>query len=131
MKMRTIYSCFKEIADRHSHEPAIIEDDRTLSYDELDKMVDAIAAKFYDRHPTSVGIVMHHGAEQIAAMLAVLKSGAFYVPAEPSLPQERIDYMMQSAGVDFIINDNYCKHLQPTNRRMDDRSEPQGLAYVL
>lgn len=131
MKMRTIYSDFKKVADRYSDKPAIIEDDRTLSFSELDKMVDAIASKFYDRQPKSVGIVMHHGAEQIAAMLAVLKSGAFYVPAEPSLPQERIDYMMQTAGVDFIINDNYCKHLKPADKIMEDRSEPDGLAYVL
>ena len=87
-------------------------------------MVDAIASKYYDRQPKTVGIVMHHGAEQIAAMLAVLKSGALYVPAEPTLPQERIDYMMQTAGVDFVINDNYCKHLKPTDKLMTDRSEP-------
>ena len=128
---RTIYSFFKETADRYPDNPAIIEDDRTLTFSQLDRMVDAIATKFYDRQPKSVGIVMHHGAEQIAAMLAVLKSGAFYVPAEPSLPQERIDYMMQSAEVDFIINDNYCKHLKPAERTMTDRSEPDGLAYVL
>ena len=128
---RTIYSYFKETADKYPEKPAIIEDDRTLTFSQLDRMVDAIAIKFYDRQPKSVGIVMHHGAEQIAAMLAVLKSGAFYVPAEPSLPQERIDYMMQSAGVDFIINDNYCKHLKSADRTMADRSEPDSLAYVL
>lgn len=128
---RTIYSFFKEKADRYPENPAIIEDDRTLTFSQLDGMVGAIATKFYDRQPKSVGIVMHHGAEQIAAMLAVLKSGAFYVPAEPSLPQERIDYMMQTAGVDFIINDNFCKHLKPADRIMTDRSEPDGLAYVL
>lgn len=128
---RTIYSFFKETADRYPENPAIIEDDRTLTFSQLDGMVGAIATKFYDRQPKSVGIVMHHGAEQIAAMLAVLKSGAFYVPAEPSLPQERIDYMMQTAGVDFIINDNFCKHLKPADRIMTDRSEPDGLAYVL
>lgn len=128
---RTIYSFFKETADRYPENPAIIEDDRTLTFSQLDGMVDAIATKFYDRQPKSVGIVMHHGAEQIAAMLAVLKSGASYVPAEPPLPQERIDYMMQTAGVDFIINDNFCKHLKPADRIMTDRSEPDGLAYVL
>ena len=128
---RTIYSFFKEIVDRYPENIAIIEDDRTLTFSELDKMVNAIASKFYDRQPISVGIVMHHGAEQIAAMLAVLKSGAFYVPAEPSLPQERIDYMMQTAGVEFVINDNFCKHLKPTAKEMVDRSEPDGLAYVL
>ena len=128
---RTIYSFFKEIVDRYPENIAIIEDDRTLTFSELDKMVNAIASKFYDRQPISVGIVMHHGAEQIAAMLAVLKSGAFYVPAEPSLPQERIDYMMQTAGVEFVINDNFCKHLKPSDKEMTDRSEPDGLAYVL
>lgn len=128
---RTIYSVFKEIVDSYPENIAVIEDDRTLTFSELDKMVDAIASKFYCRQPKSVGIVMHHGAEQIAAMLAVLRSGAFYVPAEPSLPQERIDYMMQTAGVDFIINDNYCKHLKPADKEMTDRSEPDGLAYVL
>ncbi len=74
----------------------------------------------------SVGIVMSHGAEQIAAMLAVLKSGAAYVPAEPTLPQERIDYMMQTAGVSFIITDNYCRNLKPAGEETDDRSTPDG-----
>lgn len=128
---RTIYTYFKETASKYPSMPAIIEEDRKLTFSELDVMIDSIASKFYDRRPESVGVVMHHGAEQIAAMLAVLKSGAFYVPAEPSLPQERIDYMMQTAGVDFIINDNYCKHLKPTDKDMPDRSEPEGLAYVL
>lgn len=131
MDKQTIYSRFKEIARQIPDARAIIEDDRTLTYSELDAMADAILAKFYDALPKGVGVVMHHGAEQIAAMLAVLKSGAFYVPAEPSLPQERIDYMMQTAGVDFIINDNFCRHLSPSDREMPDRSKPGGLAYVL
>ncbi len=127
----TIYSCFKEIVRKYPQMPAIIEDDRTLSFAELDDMVDAICVKFYDKKPCYVGVVMHHGAEQIAAMLAVLKSGAAYVPAEPSLPQERINYMMQSAGVDFVITDNYCRHLRPAELELADRSKPDGVAYVL
>ena len=131
MNSNTIYSRFKDIADRNPDNPAIIEDDRTLSYSQLDIMADCILAKFYDRSPRYVGIVMSHGAEQIAAMLAVLKSGAAYIPAEPSLPQERIDYMMQTAGVGLIINDNYCRHLKATDKVMADRSTPEGVAYVL
>ena len=106
---RTIYSFFKEILDKCPERKAIIEEDRTLTFSQLDDMVNAIAAKLYDLQPKAVGIVIHHGAEQIAAMLAVLKSGTFYVPAEPTLPHERIDYMMPTTGVDFIMNDNYCK----------------------
>ena len=131
MTNMTIYSRFKEMADRIPDAPAIVEDDRTVSYSQLADMADCILEKFYDRAPRFVGIVMSHGAEQIAAMLAVLKSGAGYIPAEPSLPQERIDYMMQTAGVDLIINDNFCRHLECPDKRMADRSTPDGVAYVL
>lgn len=130
-KSATIYSRFLELAVNYPDSPAIIEDDRTLTYSQLNAMADSILDKFYDRKPGYVGIVMHHGAEQIATMLAVLKSGAAYIPAEPSLPQERIDYMMHTAGVELIITDNYCRHLKPAQREMKDRSTPDGVAYVL
>ncbi len=86
MSKNTIYSRFKEMATKYPENPAIVEDDRMITYSELDAMVDSILAGFYDEKHASIGIVMHHGAEQIAAMLAVLKSGADYVPAEPFLP---------------------------------------------
>lgn len=131
MKTHTIYSRFKNQANLTPDAPAIIEEHRTISYSELDCMACDIMAKFYDSKPTCVGIVMHHGAEQIAAMLAVLKSGAAYVPAEPSLPRERIEYMMQTAGVKLIITDKYCRDLPTSTRRMPDRSTPDGVAYIL
>lgn len=131
MSKRTIYSRFREIKEKYPDKPAIIEEDRTLTYSELDSMVDAILSKFYDINPSFVGIVMSHGAEQIAAMLAVLKCGAAYVPAEPSLPQERIEYMMKTAGTQLVITDNFCRHLKPTDKIMPDRSEPDSVAYVL
>ncbi|MCM1520241.1 MAG: amino acid adenylation domain-containing protein [Lachnoclostridium sp.] len=131
MKTHTIYSRFKEIASRQPEAAAIVEDDRTVTYKELDELIDSIMSKFYDDKPSVVGIVMHHGIEQIAAMLAVLKSGAAYVPAEPTLPQERIDYMMLTAGANLIITDNYCRRLHPQKRDMPDRSSPDGVAYIL
>lgn len=131
MSNRTIYSKFKEVAERQPEATAIVEDDRTVSYAELDELADSIMAKFYDARPAVVGIVMHHGIEQIAAMLAALKSGAAYVPAEPNLPQERIDYMMETAGAELIITDNYCRHLKTATSDMPDRSMPDGVAYIL
>ena len=131
MNKKTIYSCFKENVLKHPDQPAIVDDDRTISYSQLDTMVDAILAKFYDQKPSYVGIVMRHGAEQIAAMLAVLKSGAAYVPAEPFLPKDRIDYMMKMAGVTLVITDEYCDNISPVKETFIDRSTPEGVAYIL
>lgn len=131
MDKHTIYSRFHEMAIRYPDSPAVIEDSRSLSYAQLDVLVDSILVKFYAQSPSCVGIVMSHGAFQIAAMLAVLKSGAAYVPAEPALPANRIAYMMQTAGVSLIIDDNYCRNLSPIPAPLTDRSSPDGLAYIL
>ena len=131
MTTKTIYSRFKEMAVRYPDSPAIVEDMRIISYAQLDAMADSILAKFYASEPSFVGIVMHHGAEQIAAMLAVLKCGAAYVPAEPFLPKNRIDYMMKTAGARLIITDEYCEDLEPATETYEDRSTPDGLAYIL
>ncbi|MCM1319127.1 MAG: amino acid adenylation domain-containing protein [Muribaculaceae bacterium] len=131
MKTHTIYSAFKAIVNRYPDAIAIIEDGRTLTYSELDALANRIMAKFYDNKLPAVGIVMRHGAEQIAAMLAVLKSGAAYIPAEPSLPKMRIEYMMQQAGVQLIIDDDFCRNLPIAKNELPDRSTPEGVAYVL
>lgn len=130
MDNRTIYTRFHQWASVHPDSIAVAEDGRSATYRELDMMADAIMSKFYTKRYSAVGIVMRHSIEMIAAMLAVVKSGAAYVPAEPSLPRKRIDYMMHAAGTEFIITDAYCRNL-PAPQPLADRSVPEGVAYIL
>lgn len=130
MDRKTIYSIFSQWVSRQPDATAVVEDGRSVTYRELDAMSNNIMSKFYAERYSAVGIVMSHGIEMIAAILAVLKSGAAYVPAEPSLPKDRIDYMMRTAGVDFIITDGYCRDF-PEARPLPDRSAPEGVAYIL
>lgn len=143
MDSNTIYGMFRDVVDRWPDRPAVIEEtavvedaaviDETMTYTfaDLDALVNRIMAKFYDQRPQRVGIVMSHGAHQIAAMLAVLKSGAAYVPAEPALPRDRRDYMMHAADVALIIDEEYCRDLPVEVPDLPDRSTPKGLAYIL
>lgn len=131
MKKDTIYGVFKKQVDLYPERPVVLQDDITITFSQLDKTVDAILSKFAGKKHEFIGIVMHHGYLQVAAMLAVLKSGAAYVPAEPSLPADRIKYMMRNAGVDLVIDDEFCKDLMQTPPDFPDMSEPEGIAYVL
>lgn len=126
----TIYSCFARWVRQNPDAPAVIEENRTVSYRELDELTDRVLGKFADKSYSFIGIVMSHGIEMIAAMLAVLKSGAAYVPAEPTLPKERIDYMMARAGGSFVITDGYFTGL-PQAESFADRATPGSPAYVL
>lgn len=85
----TIYSLFEHAVQEHKDKTAIIENERTMTFGELSDLVDMIAGSFPDE-VCSIGIVMNHRAEQIASMLAALKCGARYVPAEPGFPTGRI-----------------------------------------
>ena len=91
--MDTIYSLFQKVVKEHENAPAIIENDRTMTFGELSNMVDMITCSF-PQEVHSIGIVMRHRTEMIASILAVLKCGGRYVPAEPDFPTGRIHDMM-------------------------------------
>jgi len=143
--MRSIYSKFRKNVSAIPDAVAIKDDSRTLTYAELDGLIDTIAAGFPESNPARVGVVMDHSVEMIASILAVLKTGAAYVPAEPSFPIERIRYMMTESDVDFIITQGkYVESVRHGFRKMcvergqeirpaqvEDRSRANSLAYVL
>ena len=131
MEKATIYAVFRKWVKENPGNPAVITDGKTLSFIELDRIADKILSKFYGENHKFIGIVMEHGPLQIAAMLAVLKSGAAYIPAEPFLPKARVDYMMKNAGVTLVIDDEYCRDLPSEDKELADRSKPEGIAYVL
>ncbi len=126
----TIYTHFHNIAVAQPGVNAIVGNNGAVTYAQLDQMAEAVLAKIPPGEKT-VGIVMKHSAEMIAAILAVLKSGAAYVPAEPSLPRDRIDYMMETAGVKLVIDDDFCRKLPKVKNISPDKSKPDESAYIL
>ena len=71
-------------------------------------MADTIAARLPE-NAKRIGIILDHSVEMIAAILAVLKCGAAYVPVEPTFPRERIYFMMQDAMAEAVITqEKYC-----------------------
>lgn len=127
----TIYSRFKAQVERRPDAVAIVDDRRNLTYAQLDDLADSIYWKFHKESHRFIGIEMSHSPEMIAAILAVLKSGAAYIPAEPSLPDERKKYMFESAGVKLVITDDYCRNLTKAGGKLVDKSKPNSPAYVL
>lgn len=129
----TVYSRFYRQVKTDSSLVAVIEEKSRMTYGELDNLVDRILLKIMDHGDfRTIGIVTSHGAGMIAAMLAALKSGAAYVPAEKSIPRERLDFMMETAGVKLVIDDGFLKDLpEAPASPLPDRSSPASTAYIL
>ncbi|MCC8121229.1 MAG: amino acid adenylation domain-containing protein [Oscillospiraceae bacterium] len=144
MSNSTIYTCFEETVTRFSDQPAIVEKEQSLTYAQLNRRIDEIEENFPSK-TGFVGIVADHGVDFIAAIFAVLKTGAAYVPAEPDFPEERIHFMMNESGVGFIITQRkYQEKLKefpllfleditekPSARGDRCLAHPESLAYIL
>ena len=74
---------------------------RSVTYRELDEAADRLAHLLVAEGagPSGyVALLFYRSAEAIAAILAVLKTGAAYLPIDPSAPAERIGFMLADAA---------------------------------
>ncbi|QQP99052.1 non-ribosomal peptide synthetase [Lysobacter enzymogenes] len=82
--------------------------ERTLSYAELDRRSSALARRLRRAGAgpgERVGLCLERSVELSVALLAVLKSGAAYVPLDPAYPQQRLDYMVADSGLGWALCD--------------------------
>ncbi len=86
--------------------PALVAGDRTVTYQELDRLSDRLAANLAARGvgPESVvGLCLARSAELVIGMLGVLKAGACFLPLDPEAPPARRDQMVATAGCALVL----------------------------
>ena len=92
----------KELPDR----AAISSGSATLTYGELDARSDRLARRlrgFGVGHETAVAFCCAGTVERVIAALGILKAGGIYVPLDPDLPAERLDFILADAGVAVVV----------------------------
>ena len=102
----TIQAAISESARHNPDAPALEAGEVRLSRGELDARAEALAGALRQRGAAPgkiVGICLERTADLVIAMLAILKTGAAYLPLDPSYPVERLDYMVADAGAPFVV----------------------------
>ncbi|MEV0728020.1 amino acid adenylation domain-containing protein [Polymorphospora sp. NPDC050346] len=86
--------------------PAVVFDGTTLTYAELDARTDRLAALLAARGAGPerfVAVAVPRSVELVVALVAVLKSGAAYVPVDPGYPADRIAYLLADAHAELLL----------------------------
>jgi amino acid adenylation domain-containing protein len=128
------------IAQHRSAKTAVICGDRQLSYDEFNTQVNKLAAYLKAEHhllPGDViGIKLERSEWMIIGLLAILESGAAYVPLDPQHPADRLAYMTEDSNCKLIIDETLLSTFR--QRESDFTGEgfaPAGksadLAYIM
>ncbi len=80
---------------------AVSFEGRLLTYRELDEAADRLARLLVGRGVGAgecVALLFSRSVEAVVAMVAVLKSGAAYLPIDPSVPDARVEFMLGDAA---------------------------------
>ena len=132
-KDKCIHALFEEQVLKTPDKTAVIACDKTLTYNELNKLSNRIANSLIQKGigvGDIVAFALPRRSYLIATMLGIIKSGAAYMPLDPSYPKDRIDYMLNDSKAKlFITEDNIAELLNCKNENNPDISITQKDIY--
>ena len=148
-----IHQIFQQQTTQTPDYLAVVYEEHCLTYAELNARSNQVA-HYLRQHGVEpdvvVGLCLERSVEMLIGLLGILKAGGAYLPLDPSLPQERLNYMIQEAGVAVLVTqEKLHEQLLPFQVSMlcldvdspvishgnqvnlDTRVCPSNLAYVL
>ncbi|MGB5930209.1 MAG: amino acid adenylation domain-containing protein, partial [Cyclobacteriaceae bacterium] len=103
----SILSRIENIAKQTPDLPALVCEERVLSYAALSRKANHLARHMADKYSVSAGdrvlIAGERSEWMILSILAVMKLGAVYVPVDPANPAARLSFIAEDAAVKLIV----------------------------
>ncbi|KAK5659041.1 hypothetical protein OQA88_1128 [Cercophora sp. LCS_1] len=104
-----LHHLLQDAAKRYTDKTALICADTTLTFGELDRLACRLGQALIGHNVGRgdlVGVALTRSASLVVALLAVLKTGAAYVPIDPTFPTERIRHMTDDAGLRLVVTEH-------------------------
>lgn len=145
-----IYHWVEHRVSLHPDRPAVAFGNTSYSYRQLNDQANRLAAAILSAGPVSggyVGICLERSFDLMAAILAVLKTGAAYVPFDVEYPPARLQYMASLSDIPVMVTSASLRHRLPAGAyrvvQVDEldpalpadnpniSTKPEAAAYVL
>lgn len=85
---------------------------RKITYKELNKEANRLSEYLSNigvKHGDKVALALDRSDNMVICLLAIMKSGAAYIPVDPEYPQKRIEYMLEDSAAEFLISSTKYK----------------------
>jgi natural product biosynthesis luciferase-like monooxygenase protein len=86
------------------------------SYGDLDRRASQVACGLRQRgigRGAVVGLHLDRSVEMLAALLGVLKTGAAYLPLDPTYPPDRLGFMLDDSAAALVLTQSHLDHDRP------------------
>ncbi|MFI9824523.1 amino acid adenylation domain-containing protein, partial [Streptomyces sp. NPDC052013] len=107
---------FARQAARTPDATALVHEDTTLTYRELDERAGRLARLLSERGAARgrlVAVALGRSTDTVVALLATMRTGAAYVPVDPAYPADRIAYMLGDARPALVVTTTALQHALP------------------
>ena len=112
---KTIQELFEEQVERNPESIAVVYEDSSLTYRELNCKANKLARSLREKgveRDSIVGIIADKSLEMIIGTLAIIKAGGAYLPIDSKYPEERIEFMLKDGNVKVLLGqDNLVNKL--------------------
>ncbi|MDX3767882.1 MULTISPECIES: amino acid adenylation domain-containing protein [unclassified Streptomyces] len=105
---RLIYSDIQDVARRTPTAVAVTDTSGDLTYRELEERSNQLAHHLLSLgadQANPVGVLMRRSRELLVALMAILKTGAPYVPLDPRSPEQRLELITRDSGARIVVTD--------------------------
>ncbi|ORX76770.1 acetyl-CoA synthetase-like protein [Anaeromyces robustus] len=118
---------FSKISKQFKDKDAIICNDNVISFGELDEMTNSLAHYLRSQNigkKDIIPIITERSNYFVIAVIAVMKSGATYLPIDPEFPKDRIEYMLNEVNAKLIL-----KYI--SNPKIDNKLESESFKNIM
>ncbi len=149
---KCLHHLFEEQANEKPNAQALLFEDQSLTYSELNSRANQIACHLLSqgvRPDMLVGLCVERSVEMIVGILGILKAGGAYVPIDPEYPEKRIEFMLKDSNVSLLLTQEKVMNILPpvsadivsldtfdfqlagNGENPISGAEPENLAYLL
>lgn len=114
-------------AQAHPEQNALLFEDKTWTYGELNRRANQVAHRLRQLGvgpDDPVGVHVDRSPFLVSSLLGVLKAGGAYVALDPTLPSERLQFMIEDAGVEIVVVASMGNHRDWSAETFVDTTAP-------
>ncbi|NAS32280.1 amino acid adenylation domain-containing protein [Flavobacteriaceae bacterium R38] len=85
---------------------AITFEGSAISYEDLEKQTNQLTHYLLEQgvgNGDYVAVSLPRSIELVIALIAIMKSGAAYLPLDPNFPETRLEFMLEDSGAKYLI----------------------------
>lgn len=149
-KDKTIIQMFEEQVQKTPDRIAIVFEGKALTFKELNIKANHLAWYLRNnglKRNDIISIMVNRSLELLIAIIAVLKSGACYIPIDPSYPKDRTEYMLKNSHCKLLLTSSSLldkidfenkiavnlteSYFVDNDNNLPSISEPEDTSYII